>query len=116
MHFSRTAKIAAFLHEYDYVQEFSECVDRMYMEMERAGLPLPEYLDVSFILNTTIRNGLGATSGTRGAASGVSNLNFAVQMELPDHELSYGATLMPHHPTFSAGKRTKISRSEQISL
>ena len=56
VHFSRNPKIAAFLHEYDYVQEFGEGIDRMYREMEKAGLPAPEYKDVAFMLNATIRN------------------------------------------------------------
>ncbi|MCQ4743835.1 ATP-binding protein [Blautia producta] len=58
VHFSRNPKIAAFLHEYDYVQEFGEGVDRMYREMEKAGLPEPEYRDVAFMLHATIRNGI----------------------------------------------------------
>lgn len=58
VHFSRNPKIAAFLHEYDYVQEFGEGVDRMYKEMEKAGLPAPEYKDVAFMLHATIRNGI----------------------------------------------------------
>lgn len=58
VHFSRNPKIAAFLHEYDYVQEFGEGVDRMYKEMEKAGLPAPEYRDVAFMLHATIRNGI----------------------------------------------------------
>lgn len=32
VHFSRNPKIASFLHEYNYVQEFGEGVDRMYRE------------------------------------------------------------------------------------
>lgn len=58
VHFSRNPKIAAFLHEYDYVQEFGEGVDRMYKEMEKAGLPAPEYKDVAFMLHATTRNGI----------------------------------------------------------
>ena len=57
VHFSRNPKIAEFLHEYDYVQEFGEGVDRMYREMETAGLPMPEYVSNAFMLNATIRNG-----------------------------------------------------------
>lgn len=34
VHFSRNPKIAAFLHEYDYVQEFREGVDGMYKGIE----------------------------------------------------------------------------------
>lgn len=57
VHFSRNPKIAEFLHEYEYVQEFGEGVDRMHKEMKNAGLPAPEYRDVSFMLHATIRNG-----------------------------------------------------------
>ena len=57
IHFSRNPKITAFLHEYDYVQEFGEGVDRMFREMENAGLPAPEYCGASFMLHATIRNG-----------------------------------------------------------
>lgn len=58
VHFSRNPKIAAFLHEYDYVQEFGEGVDRMYREMENAGLPAPEYRDVAFMLNAAEKLGV----------------------------------------------------------
>ena len=57
VHFSRNPKIAEFLHQYDYVKEFGEGVDRMFNEMENAGLPDPEYTDNAFMLNVTIRNG-----------------------------------------------------------
>lgn len=90
VHFSRNPKIAAFLHEYDYVQEFGEGVDRMYREMEKAGLPAPEYRDVAFMLNATIRNGLGATSGASGAGGATSGTNAsgsAIQKDLSDNEL-----------------------------
>lgn len=90
VHFSRNPKIAAFLHEYDYVQEFGEGVDRMYKEMEKAGLPAPEYRDVAFMLHATIRNSLGATSGASGAggaSSDTSGPEPTVQMSLSDNEL-----------------------------
>lgn len=57
VHFSRNPKIAEFLHQYEYVKEFGEGVDRMFNEMENAGLPDPEYTDNAFMLNVTIRNG-----------------------------------------------------------
>lgn len=57
IHFSRNPKIAEFLHQYGYVKEFGEGVDRMFTEMESAGLPDPEYTDNAFMLNVTIRNG-----------------------------------------------------------
>jgi ATP-dependent DNA helicase RecG len=56
VHFSRNPKIAEFLHEYRYVQEFGEGVDRLFTEMERAGLPAPEYKTVSFMVVATIQN------------------------------------------------------------
>ncbi|MCM1268707.1 MAG: winged helix-turn-helix transcriptional regulator [Bacteroidales bacterium] len=56
VHFSRNPNIARFLHEYDYVQEFGEGVDRMFQEMEAVGLPAPEYRNNAFMLNATIRN------------------------------------------------------------
>lgn len=57
VHFSRNPKIARFLQEYEYVKEFGEGVDRMFIEMKAAGLPLPEYSSNAFMLNATIRNG-----------------------------------------------------------
>lgn len=49
------------------MQEFGEGVDRMYMEMEKAGLPAPEYRVNAFMLNVTIRNG-----GTMGVTERVT--------------------------------------------
>ena len=43
VHFSRNPKIAGLLHDYEYVREFGEGIDRMYLEMKEAGLPEPEY-------------------------------------------------------------------------
>ena len=56
MHFSRNPKIIEFLHVYEYVKEFGEGVDRMYREMEYAGLPDPEYKVSNFMLCATIKN------------------------------------------------------------
>lgn len=62
MHFSRNPKIIEFLHVYEYVnvyeyvKEFGEGVDRMYREMEDAGLPDQEYHVSSFMLCTTLKN------------------------------------------------------------
>jgi ATP-dependent DNA helicase RecG len=68
VHFSRNPKIAEYLHEYEYVQEFGEGVDRMFDEMQKAGLPAPEYKDSSFMLNATIRN--GSVNGSNGSING----------------------------------------------
>ena len=48
--------MAQLLHEYEYVREFGEGVDRMYREMEEAGLPEPEYKTVAFMVHATIKN------------------------------------------------------------
>ena len=56
IHFSRNPKIFEFLHEYEYVKEFGEGVDRMFREMEAAGLPDPEYRTVEFMVYATIKN------------------------------------------------------------
>ena len=78
VHFSRNPKIAAYLHEYDYVQEFGEGVDRIYREMEAAGLPGPEYRDVAFMLHATVRNGMEAADvANDGANSGANDENGA---------------------------------------
>ncbi len=70
MPFSRNPKIAEFLHEYNYVQEFGEGVDRIYREMSAAGLPNPEYSLNSFILSATVRNGV-----TESVADNVADKN-----------------------------------------
>lgn len=56
IHFSRNPKIAGLLHEYEYVREFGEGIDRMYLEMKQAGLPEPEYRTEAFMVYATIKN------------------------------------------------------------
>ena len=56
IHVSRNPKIFEFLHEYEYVKEFGEGVDRMFREMEAAGLPAPEYRTVEFMVYATLKN------------------------------------------------------------
>ena len=75
VHFSRNPKIAEFLHQYEYVKEFGEGIDRMFKEMEDAGLPAPEYTDNAFMLNVTIRNGKinGELNGDNGELNGELN-------------------------------------------
>lgn len=79
VHFSRNPKIAEFLHQYEYVKEFGEGIDRMFNEMANAGLPAPEYVDNAFMLNVTIRNGKeagsdGSINGSNDSISGSINL------------------------------------------
>lgn len=56
IHFSRNPKMAQLLHEYEYVRGFGEGVDRMYREIEEAGLPEPEYRTAAFMVHATIKN------------------------------------------------------------
>lgn len=56
IHFSRNPKIAGLLHEYEYVREFGEGIDRMFLEMKQAGLPEPEYRTEAFMVYATIKN------------------------------------------------------------
>ena len=55
-HFSRNPKIAEFLKAYKYVKEFGEGVNRMYEEMEKAGLPEPAYRCRNFMVEAIIRS------------------------------------------------------------
>ena len=93
VHFSRNPKIAAFLHEYDYVQEFGEGVDRMYKEMEKAGLPAPEYKDVAFMLHATIRNGINVVDNVADNHVAIIKLS-ATEQEILEH--------LQNSPTLSA--------------
>ena len=55
-HFSRNPKIVELLTEYDLVKEFGEGVDRVFREMEEAGLPEPIYRQSGFMLFATLKN------------------------------------------------------------
>ena len=93
VHFSRNPKIAAFLHEYDYIQEFGEGVDRMYKEKEKAGLPAPEYKDVAFMLHATIRNGINVVDNVADNHAAIIKLS-ATEQEILEH--------LQNSPTLSA--------------
>lgn len=55
-HFSRNPKIAEYLKAYNFVKEYGEGVDRMCMELESAGLRIPEYHVNAFMLQAVICN------------------------------------------------------------
>jgi ATP-dependent DNA helicase RecG len=55
-HFSRNPLNVELLNEYDYVKEYGEGVDRVYKDMEKAGLPEPEYRQSEFMLSATLKN------------------------------------------------------------
>lgn len=104
VHFSRNPKIARFLQEYEYVKEFGEGVDRMFHEMETAGLPAPEYCVNAFMLNATIRNGEvnGEVNGKDGEVNGKAGYDDLSKNEL----LVYGAIRSNPH----------ISRPDMIEM
>jgi ATP-dependent DNA helicase RecG len=60
-HFSRNPRIVRVMAELRYVRDFGEGIDRMFHEMEAAGLPPPEFEEVPGALMATLRNGLSAT-------------------------------------------------------
>ncbi|MCM1126151.1 MAG: winged helix-turn-helix transcriptional regulator [Lachnospiraceae bacterium] len=112
VHFSRNPNIARFLHEYDYVQEFGEGVDRMFKEMAAAGLPAPEYRDNAFMLNATIRNGvINEVDGTineviNGAINGAINISATEQAVLSAIKKNQKITKAELQKETSLGKST----------
>lgn len=78
-HFSRNPKIAEYLKAYNFVKEYGEGVDRMFKELEKAGLELPEYYVNDFMLQTVVYNnenpGLKIMSNIKtGLLSGLNNM------------------------------------------
>ncbi len=70
------------------MQEFGEGIDRMYREMEKAGLPAPEYKDVAFMLNATIRNGINVVESVADNVADAIKLSSTEQAILNYLELS----------------------------
>ena len=60
-HLSRNPRIVRVMAELRYVRDLGEGIDRMFREMEAAGLPPPEYEEVPGALRVTLRNGLSVT-------------------------------------------------------
>lgn len=81
-HFSRNPKIAAYMHEYKFVKEFGEGVDRMFREMEEAGCPAPEYKQNEFMVYATIRQHAEAFKVGNGTSN--STLNYTLNGTLND--------------------------------
>ena len=89
VHFSRNPKIAEYLHEYNYVQEFGEGVDRLFREMESAGLPEPEYHCDSFILSAIIKNAAKTNDSVNDSVNESVNKNELKVYELLKKNPSY---------------------------
>jgi len=79
------------------VQEFGEGVDRMYKEMEKAGLPAPEYKDVAFMLHATIRNGINVVDNV--ADSVADNHADVIKLSATEQEI---LEHLQNSPTLSA--------------
>jgi ATP-dependent DNA helicase RecG len=61
-HLSRNPRIVRVMAELRYMRDFGEGIDRMFREMEEAGLPPPEYEEIPGALRATFRNGLSVTA------------------------------------------------------
>ncbi|MBI1928508.1 putative DNA binding domain-containing protein [Candidatus Poribacteria bacterium] len=61
-HFSRNPRIVRVMAELRYVRDFGEGIDRMFREMEAAGLPPPEFEEIPGALKVTLRNGLSVAA------------------------------------------------------
>ena len=107
VHFSRNPNIARFLHEYDYVQEFGEGIDRMFNEMAAAGLPAPEYRDNAFMLNATIRNGV--INETDGVINEV--INGAINISTAEQAVLAAITQNPRITKMELQKETSLGKS-----
>ena len=60
----------------------------MYREMEKAGLPAPEYKDVAFMLNATIRNRINVVESVADNVADAIKLSSTEQAILDHLELS----------------------------
>ena len=107
VHFSRNPNIARFLHEYDYVQEFGEGIDRMFHEMAAAGLPAPEYRDNAFMLNATIRNEV--INETDGVINKI--INGAINISLTEQAVFAAIKKKPRITKMELQKETSLGKS-----
>ena len=64
---------------YDFVKELGEGVDRIYREMESAGLPEPEYRQTEFMLYAVLRNKNWGKEGAAWPAKGQEGVQDRVQ-------------------------------------
>jgi ATP-dependent DNA helicase RecG len=56
IHCSRNPKIMMYLHEYGLVKDLGEGVNRMFIDMEKAKQPIPEYRQVEFMLKVRAKS------------------------------------------------------------
>ncbi|MCD8049051.1 MAG: putative DNA binding domain-containing protein [Clostridia bacterium] len=124
IHFSRNPKIFEFLHEYEYVKEFGEGVDRMYREMSEAELPEPEYRTVEFMVFATLKNHkwvenqtLQANRGQVGVKSGSSRGQVRGQDEIAKGKETDGkSVLMDSLVEFCSVARSRKEMQEFVGI
>jgi len=56
MHLFRNPRIGKVLTDLEYVRDLGEGIDRMYDEMEKAGLEEPEFIEEDYIFKTALKN------------------------------------------------------------
>lgn len=101
------------------MREFGEGVDRMYREMEEAGLPEPEYKTVAFMVHATIKNkkylvGVNAGEQNMDNASKASDSNVSKhQNEALDEALETKIVMLMK--TNSKIKQTEIAEELKVS-
>ncbi len=81
VHFSRNPSIAAFLRTYAFVREFGEGIDRIFREMEGAGLPDPQFHQQAFMTIAILRNGRTIIPDTLTKARGANEYWSQLQEE-----------------------------------
>ena len=134
-HFSRNPKIAQMLHEYEYVREFGEGIDRIYREMAKVGQPAPEFKQYDFMLRATIRkvatqddtqsdiqddtqegknagnqiNKYGTQGGTQGGTQELSNIIYDTIKDNPNITMNELAV------SLNVGRRTIARYIKQMS-
>lgn len=119
-HFSRNPKIVELLGVYDFVKEFGEGVDRIYREMDAAGLPEPVYRQTDFMLFAELRNKFFGSDGTTWKND--NNLEWGIELSdklsdnlsdsLSDNEKRTLALLLenPEYTTQQMADRLSVSR------
>jgi ATP-dependent DNA helicase RecG len=70
IHCARNPKIMMFLHEYGLVKDLGEGVNRMFIDMEAANQPFPEYRQVEFMLKVRAISAFKKSGGTQCGTQG----------------------------------------------
>lgn len=112
-HFSRNPKIVELLTEYDLVKEFGEGVDRVFRDMEEAGLPDPAYRQSDFMLYATLKN---KNFGAEDASWAVSPITNSVTGEGASEGAGEGVDKLQIVIRFCDIPRTKSEIQEYLGI